>query len=79
MNLSIQCKQAEVVSQFYSNGSVWVTLREVEPQSIDIEPIIDARLDDIMQSLMKDREFFIGLLGEYNFEAEFVGEEEKVK
>ncbi len=79
MDLSIECKQAEVTSHFYSNGRVWVMLREVEPQSIDVEPIIDARLDDIMQSLMKDREFFIGLLGKYNVEAEFVGEEEKVK
>ena len=78
MDLSIECKQAEVTSHFYSNGRVLVMLRDVDPGSIDVEPIIDARLDDIMQSLMKDRKFFIGLLGEYNFEVEFVGEEEKV-
>ena len=56
MDLSIECKQAEVSSRFYGNGEVWATLREVDFQSIDLDPIIDARLSDIMKSLMMDEE-----------------------
>ena len=55
MKLDIQCRTAKVSAKFYSNEYIWVELKEVNPQSIDLEEIVDARWDDLIEELNKDR------------------------